>query len=187
MSREINIVDYNPEWSNLFAKEKEKLERIFGDLICSIHHVGSTAIKTTKANPEIDILVVVKDDYGLSKYDEQMIDLGYWVRGECLDTESGTPGRFYYSKNVNNRRTHKIHICKIGHLNIMEMLLFVKYLNEHSDQGKLYADLKQRLSEKYDYNNIAKYLKEKRVFIEHISEKAREEHKNIKYDDLNKK
>lgn len=184
MDRKINIVDYNPDWNELFAKEKSKLEKIFGDLICSIHHVGSTAIKTTKAKPEIDILIVVKDDSILSEYDKQMINLGYRVRGECLDTESGTPGRFYYSKNVNNKRTHKVHICKIGHLNIMEMLLFVKYLNEHSDQGKSYADLKRQLSNKYDYDDITRYLEEKGLFIRDILEKTKKEHKDIGYSDF---
>ena len=84
IGRKINIVNYNPEWNELFIKEKNKLERIFGDLVCSIHHVGSTAIKTSKAKPEIDILIVVNDDSNLSEYDMQMIDLGYRARGGCL-------------------------------------------------------------------------------------------------------
>ena len=180
MTREINIVDYNPEWNNLYIKEKEKLEKIFGDLICSIHHVGSTAIITSKAKPEIDILIVVKDDSNLSQYDKQMIYLGYRVRGECLDA-GGIPGKYYYSKDVNQKRTHKVHICKKDHKEIMKMLLFVKYLNEHEEQGKIYAELKQRLSEKYNYDDIAKYLQEKGIFIKDILQKAGKKYKNIKY------
>lgn len=181
--RKINIVEYNPEWSNLFAKEKEKLEEIFGDLICSIHHVGSTAIETSRAKPEIDILIVVKADFNLSKHDKQMIDLGYRVRGECLNA-GGIPGKYYYSKDINKKRTHKVHICKKGHKEILKMLLFVKYLNEHGEQGIIYAELKQRLSEKYNYNDIAEYLKEKGIFIRDILEKAKKEYEDIGFGDF---
>jgi len=183
MSRKINIVDYNPDWNELFAKEKSKLEKIFGDLICSIHHVGSTAIKTSKAKPEIDILIVVNDDSNLSEYDKQMINLGYRVRGECLE-QGGIPGKYYYSKRVDNIKTQKVHICKKGHKEIMKMLLFVKYLNEHSNQGRFYADLKRRLSNKYDYDDITRYLEEKGVFIRDILEKAKKEYKDIGYSDF---
>jgi len=172
----IKIVDYDPGWHKNFLKEKSKLENIFGELALSIHHIGSTAIRTTKAKPEIDILIVVKNDSTLAKYDQQMVDLGYRVRGECLDA-GGTPGRFYYSKDVNNVRTHKVHICKVGHQDIMEKLLFVKYLNDHPDYGKAYAKLKLELADKYDhsYANIAKYLKEKGRFIKEVIGKARRE------------
>lgn len=136
MGRKINIVNYNPKWNELFIKEKNELERIFGDLICSIHHVGSTAIKTSRAKSEIDILIAVNDDTVLPEYDKQMINLGYRPRGECLD-QGGIPGKYYYSKDADNVRTHKVHICRKGHKEIMRMLLFVKYLNEHSNQGNV--------------------------------------------------
>jgi len=181
--KKINIVDYNPDWQNQFLQEKEKLLSIFGDLALSIHHIGSTAIKTTKAKPEIDILIVVKDDSILSEYDRQMIDLGYRVRGECLDA-GGTPGRFYYSKDVDNVRTHKVHLCKLGHKDIMEKLLFVKYLNDHPDQGRVYAQLKSNLSKKYDYRTIADYLKEKGIFIKEVIKKAKQESSRLGYQDF---
>jgi GrpB-like predicted nucleotidyltransferase (UPF0157 family) len=128
IGRKINIVNYNPEWNELFIKEKNKLEGIFGDLICSIHHVGSTAIKTSKAKP--------------------------------------------------------VTICQKGHKEIMNMLLFVRYLNERSNQGKYYADLKRVLSKKYDYSDIAKYLEEKGVFIKDVLEKAKKEYKDIRCSDF---
>jgi GrpB-like predicted nucleotidyltransferase (UPF0157 family) len=183
IGRKINIVNYNPEWNELFIKEKNKLEGIFGDLICSIHHVGSTAIKTSKAKPEIDILIVVSDDTILPEYDKLMINLGYRPRGECLD-QGGIPGKYYYSKDADNVRTHKVHICQKGHKEIMNMLLFVRYLNERSNQGKYYADLKRVLSKKYDYSDIAKYLEEKGVFIKDVLEKAKKEYKDIRCSDF---
>ncbi|MFT4567760.1 MAG: GrpB-like predicted nucleotidyltransferase (UPF0157 family), partial [Saprospiraceae bacterium] len=77
---------------------------IFGENLNSIHHIGSTAIPNTKAKPEIDILIVVKEVSNLAKYNELIKELGYTIRGECLEN-GGTPGRFYYSKNTNNKRT----------------------------------------------------------------------------------
>lgn len=177
MGRPINIVDYNPGWADLFEQEKLRLLDIFGDLLVSIHHIGSTAIKTTKAKPEIDILIVIKDDSRLSDYDSDMIKLGYRVRGECLDA-GGTPGRFYYDKKQEGVKTHKVHIVKAGHYDIADKLLFVRYLNENPDAGRQYAELKIRLSEKYDYGDIAEYLTEKGVFIKKIIGDAKVRYKD---------
>ena len=120
-------------------------------MLNSIHHIGSTAIPNTNAKPEIDILIVVKDISTLSDYDKPIKKLGYVVRGECLD-KGGTSGRFYYSKDVNKKRTHKLHICQIGHPDILRFLLFVKYLNDHEDMAKRYSKIKTELSKNYILN-----------------------------------
>jgi GrpB-like predicted nucleotidyltransferase (UPF0157 family) len=175
----LNIVDYNPEWASLFEEEKQNLMKIFGDLVVWIHHVGSTAIKTTKAKPEIDILIVIKDDKTLSNYDKDMIALGYRVRGE-----GNGPGQFYYDKQPNNIKTHKVHIMKVGHHAIMDKLRYVKYLNENPIIGAQYADLKTQLALKYTYRTIGRYLVEKEPFIQNILALAKTKYENIKYDDF---
>ena len=58
MNKIMKIVDYDPLWELMFIEEKNKLTFIFGSMIKSIHHIGSMAIKTTKAKPEIDILLI---------------------------------------------------------------------------------------------------------------------------------
>lgn len=176
MKQKFAIKAYNPYWKTLFLQEKAKLSKIFTANLISIHHIGSTAIPHTKAKPEIDILLVVKDDSNISSYDKSIEALGYVVRGECLDS-GGTPGRYYYSKDTDQVRTHKLHICQIGHPEIMAKLLFVKYLNEHREAAIAYAALKTQLSKTYNYGqNIEKYLDGKTDFINEVLQKARQEY-----------
>ena len=184
MKSEFDILKYNENWSELFLIEKKKLTVVFGDNLNSIHHIGSTAIPTTKSKPEIDILVVVKDDFLIPMHDELIEGLGYAIRGECLDS-GGIAGRFYYSKDIDNRRRHKLHVCKVGHTDIMSKLIFVKYLVAHKDVASEYADLKTALSTKYNYGRgIEKYLSCKSEFINERLDMARVEYKEIEYKDF---
>ena len=175
MKKQFSIVEYNPNWPLEFEIEKKNLELVFGDLVLSINHVGSTAIKSTMAKPEIDILVVLKNDSNITTYDQRISELGYTVRGECLDN-GGTKGRYYYSKDQNNVRTHKLHVCRQGHPEILRFLLFKKFLNDHHQYGIEYASIKTSLSKTYNYEkNIIKYLEGKSKFIMKIIELSKEE------------
>jgi len=156
VKKKFKIVDYTPDWNDRYQAECSIMRKVFGDLVNSIHHIGSTAILTAKSKPEIDILVVVKDVSSLSRYDEAIERLGYKVRGECLDS-GGTPGRYYYSKDVDNVRTHKMHVCAMGHIEIMDKLLG---------------------------NQIEKYLSGKSEFIAEILDLAREKYKHVRYEDF---
>ena len=184
MKQQFKITDYSPKWEAMYLAEKKELLKIFGNLLHTIHHIGSTAIPTTKAKPEIDILIVLKDVSDLTSYDQQIEALGYRVRGECLEN-GGTKGRYYYSKDINNVRTHKLHICELGHSEIMAKLLFVKYLKEHETAAKEYALLKEQLSQSYNYGNyIEKYLAGKSDFIIDILTKAAKKYKDISYENF---
>lgn len=55
----IEIVAYNPEWSNFFEDEKTLLLTLFGSHIVAIEHVGSTAIPHQDAKPVIDMFIGV--------------------------------------------------------------------------------------------------------------------------------
>lgn len=145
IKQEFEILDYDPIWKEMYQSEKVQLLKILDRNVVSIHHIGSTAIPNTRAKPEVDILIVVKNDSILSRYNPLIEELGYVVRGECLEN-GGTPGRYYYSKDQNNKRTHKLHICQIGHTEIISKLLFVKYLNAHVHDAIAYAKLKTDLS-----------------------------------------
>lgn len=184
MKKEFKISPYQAVWKSMFQAEKEQLLTIFGDQVNSIHHIGSTAIPTTQAKPEIDLLLVIKDDSHLSTYDKDMEALGYRVRGECLDS-GGTPGRYYYSKDIDRIRTHKLHICQVGHPEIMAKLLFVKYLNEHEEAAIAYAELKQKLSLSYNYGRgIDKYLAGKTDFILKVLKLAGKKYETLTYEDF---
>ncbi|MBD3208557.1 MAG: hypothetical protein GF370_03835 [Candidatus Nealsonbacteria bacterium] len=56
----VRLAPHNPEWKNLFKKEKQLLQNTFGDTIIAIEHVGSAAIPVIPAKPILDINIGVK-------------------------------------------------------------------------------------------------------------------------------
>ena len=165
MPRQIILETHKPSWLEKFQQEAKSLQKIFGQEMLSIHHIGSTSIADIKAKPIIDILVVLKDTDGISGFDVDMIQLGYVVRGQCLDAEvPGTVGRFYYSKNIDDIRSHQVHIMKIGHEDIEAKLAFRDYLRQHPDIAKRYTKLKEIVA-KQNPNDIVGYINGKNDFI----------------------
>ena len=172
MPREILVVPYNPDWPEQYQAEAAQLRKVFGEDLLSIHHIGSTSIPNIKAKPIIDVLIVVKDIARIHQFDEGMIALGYRSRGECLDA-FGTPGRFYFSKNVDGIRTHQGHVMQQGHFDIEAKLNFRDYLRVHPVEARAYSDLKEKLAEE-NTRGIAEYIEGKDTFVKGIIAKAKQ-------------
>jgi GrpB-like predicted nucleotidyltransferase (UPF0157 family) len=102
-----------------------------------------------------------------------MKKLGYTVRGECLDAEvPGTPGRFYFSKNSGEKRTHHVHACAVGHPEIADKLAFRDYLCAHPQRAAEYGAPKQRLALEHRHDNIG-YMRGKDAHIISVLDEAR--------------
>ena len=174
MGRIIEVVPPDATvWRAAFAREARLLEHVFGDALVAIHHVGSTSISGLPAKPIIDVLVVLLETVTIARFSSAMEGLGYRVRGECLDAQvPGTPGRFYFSKDQDGRRTHHTHVCAIGHVEITDKLTFRDYLRAHPDRAAEYGALKQDLARRYRRDNIG-YMHGKDAFIRTVLEDAR--------------
>jgi GrpB-like predicted nucleotidyltransferase (UPF0157 family) len=59
LSGKVVLVDYDPAWPLLFAREYERIKSALGGTALSIQHVGSTSVPGLPAKPIIDILLVV--------------------------------------------------------------------------------------------------------------------------------
>src|SRR5262245_50677682 len=59
LTEPIRIVDYDPEWPRLFAREAERIRAALGDRVVLLEHVGSTSVPGLAAKPRIDLLLVV--------------------------------------------------------------------------------------------------------------------------------
>jgi hypothetical protein len=109
MARVIEIVPYEAKWPAAFEAEAAALREVFGTRALAVEHIGSTAVPGLEAKPIIDVLVVLDSTDDLSVFSDGMNSLGYRVRGECLAAEiPGTPGRFYFSKDHGDVRTHQV-------------------------------------------------------------------------------
>lgn len=91
---------------------------------------------------------------------KKLIFLGYDDRG----AEPDEPGHWYYSKNQNGRRTHKLHLCCENHPCIENQIIFRNYLRDNTVVAKKYEELKLEL-EKENSKGITEYLEKKGPYI----------------------
>jgi len=173
MPRVIEVVDYDPVWITAFEEEAALLTVVFGQRVIEVHHIGSTAVPGLDAKPIIDILVILNHTYDINSFDRAMEDVGYRVRGECLDaTIPGTPGRFYFTKETNGVRSHHVHVYAKGHREILDKLAFRDYLRAHRNKAAAYAELKRRIAAQYRFDNVG-YMRAKDGFVKSALLEAR--------------
>ena len=96
MPQHITVVDYRPEWEQMFENEARVIWKILGDNCVAVHHIGSTAVKGLAAKPIIDIMPVVKSLESVDAVATEFERMGYEYLGEF-----GIEGRRY----LRRRRT----------------------------------------------------------------------------------
>lgn len=155
----VEVVPYDPHWSEKFAQEAAKIKAALGDNCITVHHVGSTSVPGLSAKPIIDMVPVVKD---ILKVDAAALEnLGYEGRGEL-----GMLFRRYFS----NRACH-LHIWEEGNPEIDKHLTFRSYLVENPDELKRYEALKLTLAETFRQDR-ASYTLSKDDLVKEILQKA---------------
>ena len=143
----------------MFGTETARLRDVLGS--GEFHHVGSTAVPGLFAKPEIDILVVVASYDESVGSDQAMAALGY-VRGRDM-----SEGHRFYRKDVAGIRTHKVHVCIVGHPQIDRMLRFRDLLRSDEALRQRYQELKLQL-ESENEGGIKEYLAKKAPFIDAV-------------------
>lgn len=106
----VEVVDYRPEWAEMYAAEAEKIRAVLGENLIEIHHIGSTAVKGLKAKPIIDILAVVSDLVSLDGKNSEFEKAGY----ECMG-EFGIRGRRYFRKGEEYARIRFMRSARLAH------------------------------------------------------------------------
>ncbi len=76
----ITLVDYDPAWPALFAREATRIYDALGDRALQIEHIGSTSVPGLIAKPIIDILLVVADSADEASYVPALEAAGYVLR-----------------------------------------------------------------------------------------------------------
>src|SRR5262245_1107809 len=80
LSSRILIVDYDPHWPELFAREADRIRSVLGSGELRIEHVGSTSVQGLPAKPIIDLLMVVADSAEEDAYAPALEAAGYVLR-----------------------------------------------------------------------------------------------------------
>ena len=163
--RIVQVVDYDPDWPEMYQREIRKIHAVLGKQIAAAHHIGSTSVPGLKAKPIIDILLEVYDINALDAFDSQMKQLGYIPKGEY-----GIPGRRYYHKGPVHR-THHIHAFNAESPGAKRHLAFRDYLIAHPSVAEQYGLLKTGIAAACQ-NDMERYCDGKNDFVKEHECKA---------------
>lgn len=163
----IRIVSHDPAWSARFEIEAGRIAEAVGGAAVRIHHIGSTAIPRTKANPIIDILLEVASLGALDQEAPMLEALGYEAKGEF-----GIPGRRYFRlDDSGGTRTHQIHAFEAGVPDVIRHLAFRDYMRANPSAAGEYGALKERLAVAYPHD-MAAYMAGKDAFVKEHERRA---------------
>src|SRR5204863_4970630 len=74
------IVEYDPAWPGLYAREEKKIRTALGERALLVEHTGSTAVPGLAAKPIIDVVLVVEDTTAEDAYLPDLEGAGYTLR-----------------------------------------------------------------------------------------------------------
>jgi GrpB-like predicted nucleotidyltransferase (UPF0157 family) len=170
----VHVVDYRPEWPDLFEAERKRLIDAIGTWATHIEHVGSTAVPGLAAKPVIDIMPGVPS---LAAVDQEalvaaMVELGYAYR---QDLEAMMPYRRYFTlsgDNPHHPKGHLVHthLVEIGSEFWVRHLAFRDYLRAHPDERDSYGTFKQRIAP--NFTSTSDYSEAKHEFIQAMQARA---------------
>ncbi|MFM2486310.1 GrpB family protein [Celerinatantimonas yamalensis] len=164
--RIIEVVDYRPEWIEMFNREEQLITaQLDASNIVAIHHIGSTSVPHLCAKPIIDILLEVEDLSLLDNQTLQMQSIGYLAKGEF-----GIAGRRYFQKG-GVQRTHQVHAFLSGSEDMFRHLAFRDYLRAFPHIAKEYGELKQQAAVNCQ-NDIERYCDYKNAFVKNHEARA---------------
>jgi len=165
----VRIVPYDPKWAEYFRREKELLLKTMRETALEIRHIGSTSIVGMPAKPILDILVGVKTLAAVEPFVQDLKLIGYKDRGN-----GDEPGRRYFVKGVEEKRTHHLNFCELNGIFWTSHILFRDYLEKHPDAAKQYATIKRALAAKFPKDRPA-YTAGKEEFVRSILKLASNE------------
>lgn len=164
VSGKILIVDYDPQWPEIFQHEAERIRSVLGSRALQIEHTGSTAVPGLPAKPVIDMLLVVENSADENAYVPALESVGYVLR--IRETN-------WYEHRMFNRldREINLHVLSAGCSEIDRILVFRDWLRCNSSDRDLYARTKLALVEK-NWKYVQNYADAKSAIIQEIMKRA---------------
>ena len=183
----IRIVDYDPQWPQVFTEIRSALAPALGALALSIEHVGSTAVPGLPAKPIIDIDIVIESEELISPVVRRLDRLGCSHQGNL-----GISGREAFSRvaddvprNPVNQAwpEHHLYVCPQDSPELARHLAFRDYLRQHPEQAVAYGKLKLEIAGRCAGDRDA-YTQAKTEFIEAIYRKVMVEIRPLRADEV---
>lgn len=146
----VKIVDYDPQWPELYLKLEEIYKNHLDSLIKCVEHVGSTSVPGLAAKPIIDIDIVIESYTVFEEIKNRLAGLGYVYQGDL-----GIEDRHAFGRQDNfvpwqeGRRPwleHHLYVCPVFSKELQRHLALRDYLRRHPAKVQQYGDLKRDLA-----------------------------------------
>jgi GrpB-like predicted nucleotidyltransferase (UPF0157 family) len=162
----IVIAEYDPQWPQLFERERERVHAALGERVLLLEHVGSTSVPGLAAKPRIDLLLVVPDSADEPSYVPALEAAGYVLR--IREPE------WYEHRMLKGPDTDiNLHVFSQGCPEIERMLRFRDWLRANAADRQLYDRTKRELADR-SWKYTQNYADAKTAVVEEILARARE-------------
>jgi len=159
------IVDYDPQWGDLFEREAVRIRGVLSSSALRIEHVGSTSVPGLAAKPIIDILLVVTDSADEAAYAPLLETAGYRLHVREAD--------WYEHRMFKGPDTDiNLHTFSAGCPEVDRMLAFRDWLRVSPADRELYARTKLDLAGK-QWTFTQNYADAKSAVVGDIMSRAR--------------
>jgi GrpB-like predicted nucleotidyltransferase (UPF0157 family) len=163
----IVLVDSDPEWPALYAREEARIRGALGDRVLAIEHTGSTSVPGLAAKPIIDITMLVADVNDEAAWIPDLEAAGYVVRIRESEPE------WYDHRVLKGPDTNvNLHVFSDGCVELERMVGFRDWLRTHDDDRDLYERTKRDLVTR-DWQYVQNYADAKTEVVEAIVARAR--------------
>ena len=166
--RTVDLYEHDPVWASQFEDAGQELVEALGDLVASIHHIGSTAVVGLIAKCTIDIAIEVRSIARFVEVIPRLEALGYEYR-----TSSWFHDDHAFLRRIRgDERTHHLHVVAQGCTDLKDWLNFRDWVRRNPSAARRYADVKRRLAEEH-HNDRAAYVEGKTAIVEELLAEAR--------------
>jgi len=162
----VKLINHNTKWETTAAQTIKQLWNILGSVAKDIQHIGSTAIKSIKAKPIIDIAIAV-DNFEDVEALTPILEANGFMHRDWSDEGKQLLYAVGYDVPVNDRvTTHYIHVVETGSIEWQNYVNFRDYLNSSTIVATNYEEIKIKLAAENPYDiGREKYLAGKHEFI----------------------
>jgi GrpB-like predicted nucleotidyltransferase (UPF0157 family) len=164
LTSKIELVDYDPAWPVLYAREEERIRSILGGRVIRIEHTGSTSVPGLPAKPIIDITLEVPDAAAEPEYVADLEAGGYALRIR-------EPDWFEHRLFKGPDTSVNLHTFSAACEETDRMVLLRNWLRSNASDRELYAAAKRELAER-DWKYVQQYADAKTEVIQRILARA---------------
>lgn len=156
----ILLVDSDPNWPILFAREAARIRDVLGPAVIRLEHAGSTSVPGLVAKPIIDIVLVVPDSSDEPSYVPVLTAAGY----RLVIRE---PGWFEHRVFKGPDTDINMHVFTAGAAEIDRMLRFRDQLRADEHDREVYARTKRMLAGR-QWRHVQHYAQAKSEVVNEI-------------------